>query len=115
MKFDRLSYQQRWAREAEESDLGLWWLADDIRETLAPAATEREVCRSTLDVLRPLLLSGSLRSVDLLAEGKFALWPGAPEDHLARIEKEWLELGREPEIGEIVWFIGARTTSDGLS
>ncbi len=34
--------------------------------------------------------------------------PCAPEEQLARIDAEWAALGRPPDIGDIVWFIGPR-------
>ncbi len=39
--------QRGWVRDARTSDLGLWWLAADIRE-LRPGVPENEVCLETL-------------------------------------------------------------------
>jgi hypothetical protein len=101
------SVQRGWVRDAMNSDLGLWWLAADIRE-LRPGAPEDEVRTETLRALRPLLVSGTLRAVHLLPGGAFEPWEGSAEEQLARIDAEWAALGRPPDLGDIVWFIGAR-------
>ncbi len=97
--------QQRWVREASTSDLGLWWIADDVR-ALMPCACEETVIHETLEVLRPLLEEGALRAVDLLADGIFKPWPGTADEQLKKIESEWRALGSEPNIGDVVWFVG---------
>ena len=35
----------------------------------------------------------------------FEIWQMRPEDVSARIESEWKHLGRDPTLGEIVWFV----------
>src|SRR4051812_29942096 len=105
MKFPNIEEAKRaWVDESETSDLGLWWIADDVRE-LMPGASEEEVCRETLRALLPLLRAGTLRAGDMLPTGRFSAWQAPIEEQLARIEAEWIQLGREPIIGEIVWFI----------
>jgi hypothetical protein len=99
--------QRGWIRDASSSDLGLWWLAADIRE-LRPGAPEHEVRLETLRALRPLLARGALRAIHLLPGGAFELWAGSVEEQLARMDAEWAALGRPPDLGDIVWFIGAR-------
>ncbi|MGH7966584.1 MAG: hypothetical protein ACRERD_32940 [Candidatus Binatia bacterium] len=100
--------QRKWIAEGAESDLGLWWPADDVRDQLGPMATEEEVRRETLAALTPLLRSGQLRAVDLEHGGGYTEWLGSPDSHLERINTEWQALGRPPTIGDIVWFIGPR-------
>jgi hypothetical protein len=97
----------RWVAEGSESDLGLWWLADDVRELLGADATEEEVRATTLRALRPLMESGQLQAVNLLEGGKFEPWPGDVAQQLERIEKAW-RATVEPNIGDVVWFIGNR-------
>lgn len=98
---------KRWVDACAGSDVGLWWLADDIRQ-LRPDASEGEIRQETLRALRPLLSQDSLRAVSLLPGGAYRSWEGSVDEQLARIETEWALLGRPPDIGEIVWFIGAR-------
>lgn len=99
--------QQGWIDAGAGSDLGLWWLADDIRE-LRRGASEEEIRRETLRAVRPLLERGLLRAVDLLPGGAFQPWQGSIDEQLARIEAEWAVLSRPPDLGDIVWFIGPR-------
>lgn len=102
------SVQGRWVKEAEDSDLGLWWLADDVREFLGAEASEAVVRERTLEFVKPLLESGQLRAVDLLSGGRFREWGGEVSEQLARISEAWARLERRPRIGDIVTFIGLR-------
>jgi hypothetical protein len=107
MTIDFESLRKRWLTEGSESDLGLWWLADDLREVLGPNATEEDVRAATLSALRPLLESRQLRAVTLLEGGKFEVWGGDVGEQLASIAKGWRTVGK-PDIGDVVWFIGKR-------
>lgn len=60
--------------------------------------------RPILDILYGLLSSGLVQAGLPTLDGGFEPWPFDPEEALARIESEWQELGRDPDIGEIVWF-----------
>ncbi len=97
----------QWVAEGSESDLGLWWLADDVRELLGAEATEEDVRATTLRALRPLLESGKLKAVNLLEGGKFEPWPGDVDQQLDRIAEAW-RAAVKPNIGDVVWFIGTR-------
>ena len=99
--------RERWVTEATESDLGLWWLADDVRDCLGDGATENEVRSMTLAALRPLLESGRLRAVALQEGGRFEVWTGDVDGQLARIVDGWRSVGK-PTIGDVIWFIGKR-------
>ena len=99
--------RKRWVLEGADSDLGLWWVADDVRQCLGADATEDEVRTATLDALRPLLESGRLRAVTLRDGGAFELWSGVVEHQLARVSEGWRAVG-VPGIGDVVWFIGRR-------
>jgi hypothetical protein len=99
--------QRRWVEACTASDVGLWWIADDVRQ-LRPEAPENEIRLKTLRALRPLLQQGSPRAANLLPGGSYQLWSGSIEEQLARIDEEWAALGRPPDIGDIVWFIGVR-------
>lgn len=104
---DFKTVRERWVKEGSESDLGLWWLADDLREVLGDGATEEEVRSATVRALRPLLESGTLRAVNLLEGGKFEVWPGDVDEQLARVVEGWKAVGK-PDIADVVWFIGQR-------
>lgn len=100
--------RERWIEEGLGSDLGLWWLADDVRELLGDKVPEEGVRSVTLEILRPLLQSGKLRAVTLVEGGKFELWVGDVDQQLARIADGWRSVGR-PDIGDVVWLIGQRS------
>ncbi len=99
--------RKRWVETCANSDVGLWWIADDVRQ-LRPGASEDEIRLETLHALRPLLNQGSLRAAKLLPGGSYQPWEGSVEEQLARIDAEWAALGHPPDIGDIVWFIGSR-------
>ncbi|MDC0711102.1 hypothetical protein POL68_21715 [Stigmatella sp. ncwal1] len=99
--------QRRWAEICATSDVGLWWIADDVRQ-LWPGAPEEQIRLETLRAIRPLLNDGSLRAVNLLPGGSYQPWEGSVDEHLARIDAEWAALKRPPDLGDIVWFIGTR-------
>jgi|GEM_PF-4969818 len=106
-EIDYSEIRNRWVTEGAESDIGLWWLADDLREALGAGATEQAVRTATLEVLRPLLEKNQLRTVTLQEGGTFEVWPGTVDEILARIESGWEEVG-SPDIGDVAWFIGER-------
>lgn len=56
--------QKSWKVAASSSDLGLWWLAEDVREVVGSNASEETVRRLTLAALEPLLVTGELASRD---------------------------------------------------
>jgi len=106
-KIDFESIRKVWVTEASGSELGLWWLADDLREILDDKATEEEVRIATLRALKPLLGSGQLQATTSFEVGKFQRWSGDVDQQIHRIEEEWKTIGI-PGIGDIVWFIGIR-------
>ena len=100
--------RKRWASEASESDLGLWWLANHVREVLGEAAAEDEVRVTTLKGLSLLLESGELRAVNWVERWKGSeAWTGSVDQQLTRIEEGWKAVGK-PDIGDVVWFVGRR-------
>ena len=104
--------RMRWVKTGAESDIGLWWIADDVRQ-LNPGSSEDEIRHDTLRALRPLLSKGLLWAVDLLPGGAYRPWAGTVDEQLARIDSEWARLGRAPDIGDIVWFIGPERRARG--
>jgi len=107
MKQKELSeLQHEWVRSAQESDLGLWWLAADVREELGPSATDEIVRRRALELLEPLLRIGALEAVDLLPGGRFVRWEGEVSSQVEKIDKAWRSIRRDPKIGEIVFLSG---------
>ena len=87
--------------------MGLWWFADDVRAVVGDLS-EEEICEITLNIIYPLLLENKLFPVTLFEDGSYSVWKEGAETTIARIRREWLDLGREPTIDDIVWFVGMR-------
>jgi hypothetical protein len=102
------SRQRQWVEEAKTSDLGFWWIVDDVRELLPAGASDADLRTLVSRALLPLLESGELRPVTLVSNGGYLAWPGSPQEILARIDARWMKLKHEPDVGDIVWFIGPR-------
>jgi hypothetical protein len=107
-KGKREALVDRWERECDTSDVGLWWIADDVREALPGDSSEEDVRREALAFIRDLLSRTSVRASDVLPGGEFVPWSGSIGEQLDRIEAAWANLGRQPNIGDVVWFIGRR-------
>ena len=89
----------------ENSDdyAGLWSLIHRIKFGLGytDPATVRGI---TISLLTELLRQGLIKAGIPRISGEFEEWQLSPDEIVRRIEKEWDSLGREPNIGDIVWF-----------
>lgn len=79
---------------------GLWLAVTELRLATGGAIDFRRI----LEILYGLLNSGMLQAGIPTADGGFEPWLLPPEEVMARIEEEWKRLGRDPDLGEIVWF-----------
>jgi hypothetical protein len=101
-------------REGTEDYVGLWSIIWQIRYILNHAqypthgedrADPMQVRRHTLALVQELLDQGLVKAGTPTPDGKgFKPWPLEPHDVVGRIQSEWDALGREPNIGEVVWF-----------
>ena len=67
------------------------------------------VRKKALAVLGQLLTDGLVRAGRPTPDGKaFIAWDLAAADSIARIEREWKTLGREPAPGDIAWFAATK-------
>ena len=91
-------------REARNDYVGLWQVINAVERDLKPTSVE-ERQRLTLEVIKRLIARG-LQAVDLEASGSGCRpWSDQNvESVVRRINAEWKTLGREPSIGDIVWF-----------
>lgn len=88
--------------EAKDDLVGLWEIA---REVGLHAGSGDDVREETLAVVRELLSSGLLVGDPPYAGGGYRPWPDQDKDRAtARIRREWLALGRMPDIPDIAWF-----------
>ncbi len=88
-------------RECAEDHVGLWCVVSLYREeSQGPHAME-----GILRELEDLLTKGILQVGFPAKDGRlFDPWSSEPIESVARIRREWLALGRDPDIGEIAWF-----------
>ncbi|MEA5471832.1 hypothetical protein [Spirulina sp. 06S082] len=63
-----------------------------------------------MSLIKKTLDNGLIQAGTFSEEREFQIWDLSTKKILARIEREWDNLGREPNPGEIVWFI---TTEKG--
>jgi hypothetical protein len=92
-------------REARSDDVGLWLLVRWVRDALGPDCNADEVREKTLGFLEEMLRNGRIRAGHPDGERRrFVAWPFDAQEAVARIRTEWEALGREPKLGEIVWF-----------
>jgi hypothetical protein len=93
--------------EAKADDVGLWMILAMLRETWK--ITDLKLRRVyAINVVRQLLNTGEVVAAQYSADrsGSYDVWNMPPDSVIARIESEWDQLGREPNVGEIVLFIG---------
>jgi hypothetical protein len=89
--------------EAIEDYVGLWSIVKQIRRVV-PELSDDGIREITIDLLRDLLDAGVLTvGFPTLDGGSFESWTISSRDAITRIEQEWALLGRDPNIGEIVW------------
>jgi len=89
---------------------GLWVFCSTVREDLG-LEDDDEVQRISLALIRELLEERLVVVGDLnWDQGRFVPWPSEPRGTLARIHREWNELGRDPDQLEICWIA---TTEEG--
>jgi hypothetical protein len=104
---------QQFLTECHEDYVGLWSLVKNIRR--AGMAEGPTIVETTTAVLMPLLserlviagqfvLDGKFHPGWPVDKNKFQEWAMRPQEVIAKIKAEWTTLGRDPNIGEIVWF-----------
>lgn len=87
-----------------EDHVGLWFVIAHVEDFYR--GDDRALIRAkTLGVLRELLDAGLVHAGNPALDGNaFLSWNLSPEETVARISREWNELGHDPSIGDIVWF-----------
>jgi hypothetical protein len=93
--------------EAKQDEVGLWFIIATLRNDFR--ITDPAVLRSrTLDCVRELLESGEVVAGHYKPDSSAVVpWNMPIPKIVSRIDREWDELGHEPNIGDIVVFIGA--------
>ena len=97
--------------EGQSDVVGLWTVLWQVRAEL-PSLTVQEAKAATLAVIRDALdrvevVVGEFREQDFEATS-FICWQTPVPDAIRRIDSEWVALGRDPNLGEIAWFVAPR-------
>jgi len=91
--------------ECEDDHVGLWailWPVEVEMGVKEPAAAARA---TTMRLVRALLVEHGMLAGFPTEDGRgFTPWNLSPDEVIRRIDEEWTALGREPDIGDIVWF-----------
>jgi len=86
--------------ELEEDYVGIWSIVKEIR---CHIKEDSLVLDTTLGVVKKILESGNVFAGKFYDETFRGI--DAPIDVvLSKIVRDWKELGRDPDIGEIIWF-----------
>jgi hypothetical protein len=84
--------------------VGLWFAMTPIEDT-SKGADPMEVRSKTIRILYELLREGLIQAGFPTTDGRdFEPWSISVDEAIECINREWDALGREPSIGDIVWF-----------
>ena len=90
--------------ECSEDHVGLWSIIWEFREIALEKSTLKRR-QKTMSLVKQLLEEELIQAGILdLSNGQFQKWKLPTHEIISKIEKEWDNLGREPNIWEIVWF-----------
>jgi hypothetical protein len=94
-------------KECSEDHVGLWVIVWELKN--AGVIAESEIFETTLAIVKRLLADGKIVAGNFNTDidDDFHQWKMPVEEIVARIKSEWSELGRDPNLGEIVWFTSA--------
>ncbi len=84
--------------------IGLWRFARLVRDE-RPGGTADEIRECAMLMVRELVVGGYVRPGRLTEDQPgFSEWDEDAEEAVARIDREWHALGRDPNIPDICWF-----------
>lgn len=89
--------------EAAEDYVGLWTLVRDLRRRM-PQADDSALLMALEQVVRRVLSSHCVFG-QFVSDRRFVVWPA--DGIVERIRDELASLGRDPDIGEVGWFVAA--------
>jgi hypothetical protein len=92
--------------EACQDEVGLWLVVSAVRDELLIQAPV-DVKTSSLEIVRRMLESGRVEAGYYNPDGSgVTRWKEPISSVLSKIADGWTLLGREPDIGEVVVFVG---------
>jgi hypothetical protein len=109
MNQDTIAVIRRTLVEEAQSDVvGLWAVLWQVKNEL-PSLSSEEARAATLEVIhdalsREEIVVGEFGGGDTETTS-FIPWRMSLMDALQRIEREWRALAREPNLGDIAWFV----------
>jgi hypothetical protein len=89
--------------ESHDDYVGLWSLIWRFENGMGETRPKR-IRSLTISLLKELLKQGLIKAGMPNARGEFEEWRDSSDKIIKRIAREWDQLGREPKIGDIVWF-----------
>lgn len=94
--------------EAQSDVVGLWAVLWQVKNEFRSLSSE-EAKAATLEVVRDALSRGEIVVGEFVGGDtettSFIPWEMSLTDALHRIESEWGALAREPNLGDIAWFV----------
>ena len=93
--------------DCKEDYVGLWVIAGTLK---VAGEADLTLMESSIEVIREVSRRISLEYGQFEERG-FIPWDISLEDLLHRVRSEWVELGRKPTLGDIVWFTEQHSTS----
>jgi hypothetical protein len=94
------------AEECRHDFVGLWILVREVRERL-PQLTVAELRSIVIDIVARALQT-HVAVPGEFAGNEFVQWASPLEETLRRIDAGWVALGRDPDIGDLVWLVAPR-------
>jgi hypothetical protein len=94
--------------EAQTDTVGLWAVLWQVKQEI-PLLTPDEARQATLTAIREALGEEHVIPGEFMDQDEntaaFVVWQLSVDEVVARIEREWAALGREPNLGEVVWLV----------
>ncbi len=101
-QFETERLVDQFCAEARDDMVGLWEIAKEVEALIGSGPAARE---PTLELVRILLRRGFRVGEPPYSPGGYRAWPNQhPDAAIDRIRREWLALGRTPNIADIAWF-----------
>jgi hypothetical protein len=93
---------RRFLVEAQDDQVGLWEIVREVEQRTGLGAS---AMAETLAVVRELLSRGLQAGDPPYSAGGYRAWADQRPDAVTeRIRREWIALGRTPNIPDIAWF-----------
>jgi hypothetical protein len=93
--------------ECRSDYVGLWSVVRTVKEHVGD---KTDLTNITMALIRKLLVEEGIVAGNF-ENHKFCVWQESVDETIHKITLEWQSLGREPTIGDVVWF----TAREGLS